>query len=79
MKLDIEYSLQFTDAAQEALSHAKGWAFRMERLDLNLGDLFSVEELMPFVFVVIRRHFHLVDPELGQMTYLLDLHHPGPT
>lgn len=76
MKLDIEYSLQFTEAANAALRHAKGWSFQMETLDLNVGDLFSVEELMPFVFVVIRRHLHLVSPDLAQMAYLLDLHQP---
>jgi hypothetical protein len=77
MKLDIEYNLQFTPEAEAAMPNAKGWTFDIEGdLDLQLGDLFSVEELMPHVFVVIRRHLHLVDPGLGQMSYLLDLHHP---
>lgn len=77
MALDISYNLHFTPEAEAAMPNASGWSFRIEgELDLQVGDLFSVEELMPHVFVVIRRHLHLVDPGLGQMSYLLDLHRP---
>lgn len=37
------------------------------------GDLFSTEETMPLVFVVTRRHLHLVDQDHLQMVVDLDL------
>jgi hypothetical protein len=40
-------------------------------------DLFSIEELMPHVFVVVERHFHWASPHNLQLRLLLDLNEPA--
>lgn len=75
----IEYTFTLTDAARPALEHMPPLQLRFEHqqpIDLHVGDLFSVEAAMPLVFVIARRHLHLVNGQHFQLSYQLDLYRP---
>jgi hypothetical protein len=76
----IDWNFLFTRKAVDAIASHEGHQIAFQSVgvpSLELGDHFSMEELMPHVFVVVRRHFHWVDHEYLQIEFLLDLQEPS--
>ena len=77
MDLNVELTYTFTPEAieQVASDGPRTISFPADgRAPIPItGDLMSVEELMPHVFVVKRRHMHWVGPGHMQISMLLDV------
>lgn len=77
MGLNVELNYAFTPAAEAQIA-ADGPRRISFPANGNApipvtGDLMSIEELMPHVFVVKRRHLHWVSRDHMQISMLLDV------
>lgn len=77
MDLNVELTYTFTPEAeaQIAANGPRRISFPADgRAPIPVtGDLVSVEELMPHVFIVKRRHLHWVEQGYMQISMLLDV------
>lgn len=75
--MHTEYNFTLTEKASSAARalDLQSVRFQMEAQmpALMPGDLLSTEETMPLVLLIVRRHFHFVDPDHLQVDVLLDL------
>lgn len=75
--MHTEFNFMLTERANAAAAAHDKASMRFKTDEplpvMATGDLFSTEELMPLVFVIARRHIHLVTPSHLQIEYLLDV------
>jgi hypothetical protein len=75
--MKTEYTFNLTPRANEKAASLGMTTLRFASEaplhNLQPGDLFSTEETLPLVFVVMRRHFHLVASDHLQIETQLDL------